>query len=222
MRAVVFDFGGVMTTCAMPVSAKEIVDEKGLPWQAVTEAFGKHRRDYDIGDISVGEFYGRAWRDAGIEVDPETEARIEEADTVSFLGRNTRTLEWMRNLKAKGLLIGILTNMPHELAPRFRETFHDYIALADTLVVSSEVHLVKPMPEIYRLVEKNLGVAAEEIVFVDDSRVNCEGAERVGWRTVRFESNEQAESALHQIGGRLPAANLTQHNRCEERQKQQI
>ena len=196
MRAVVFDFGGVMTTCAMPVLVKEIIDEKGLSWQAVTEAFGRHRRDYDLGDISVGEFYRRAWHDAGIKVDSETEARIEEADTASFLGRNTRTLEWMRRLKDNGLLIGILTNMPHELAPRFREMFHDYIALADTLVVSSEVHLVKPMPEIYRLMETKLGVGPGEIVFVDDSRVNCEGAERVGWRAVRFESNEQAESAL--------------------------
>ena len=196
MRAVVLDFGGVMTTCAMPVLVKEIIDEKGLSWQAVTEAFGRHRRDYDLGDIPVGEFYRRAWRDAGIEVDPETEARIEEADTASFLGRNTRTLEWMRSLKAKGLLVGILTNMPHELAPRFRETFHDYIELADALIVSSEVHLVKPMPEIYRLMEEKLGVGPDEIVFVDDSRVNCEGAERVGWRAVRFESNEQVESAL--------------------------
>ena len=206
MRAVVFDFGGVMTTCAMPVLVKEIIDEKGLSWQAVTEAFGKHRRDYDLGDISVGEFYRRAWHDAGIKVDPGTEARIEEADTASFLGRNTRTLEWMRSLKAKGLLIGILTNMPHELAPRFRETFHDYIALADTLVVSSEVHLVKPMPEIYRLMEAKLGVGPGEIVFVDDSRVNCEGAERVGWRVVRFESNEQAEAALQRYNLSNPAA----------------
>ena len=196
IRAVVFDFGGVMTTCAMPVHVKEIIDEKGLPWQAVKDAFGKHRREYDLGDISVGEFYGRAWRDAGIEVDAETASRIEEADTTSFLGRNTRTLDWMRSLKEKGFLIGILTNMPHELAPRFRETFYDYIALADALVVSSEVHLVKPMPEIYKIVEEKLGVGHDEIVFVDDSLVNCEGAERVGWRTVRFESNDQAEAAL--------------------------
>ena len=196
IRAAVFDFGGVMTTCAMPVRVKEIVDEKGLPWQAVMDAFGKFRREYDIGDISVGEFYSRTWREAGVEVDPETMARLEEADTASFLGRNTRTLEWMKSLKDKGLLIGILTNMPHELAPRFREKFHDYISLADTLVVSSEVHFVKPMPEIYALVEKKLGVGPDEIVFVDDSRVNCEGAERAGWRTVRFESNDQAEAAL--------------------------
>jgi putative hydrolase of the HAD superfamily len=196
IRAVVLDFGGVMTTCAMPELVKKIVDEKGLPWQAVMNAFGKFRREYDLGDISVGEFYSRTWREAGIEVDPETAAQIEEADTASFLGRNTRTLEWMRSLKAKGLLIGILTNMPHELAPRFRERFHDYIALADTLVVSSEVHVVKPMPEIYALVEKNLGVGPDEIVFVDDSRINCEGAERAGWRVVRFESNDQVEAAF--------------------------
>ena len=201
IRAVVLDFGGVMTTCAMPEQVRAIADERGIPWEAVQSAFGKYRREYDLGDISVGEFYSRAWRDAGVEVDPETEARIEEADTASFLGRNTRTLEWMKGMKESGLLLGILTNMPRELAPRFREKFADYIALADTLVVSSEVHVVKPMPEIYAIVERSLGVKADEVVFVDDSRINCEGAERVGWRAVRFESNAQAEAALAAIIG---------------------
>ena len=197
--AVVFDFGGVMTTCATPVRVKEIADGAGLPWQAVLDGFSRHRRAYDIGDITVTEFYARTWRDAGVEVDPETEAAIEEADSTSFLHPNMRTLEWMRSLKARGFKIGILTNMPRELAPRFRERFADFIATAGALVISSEVRLVKPMPEIYALVEGQLGVPAAEIAFVDDSPVNCGGAEACGWRTVLFRDNAQAEGDLEGV-----------------------
>ena len=194
--AVVFDFGGVMTTCATPVRVKEIADEAGLPWQAVLDGFARHRRAYDIGDITVSEFYARTWRDAGVEVDPATEAKIEEADSTSFLHPNMRTLDWMRSLKGRGFRLGILTNMPRELAPLFREHFADFIATADALVVSSEVHLVKPMPEIYALVERRLGVPPAEIAFVDDSPVNCGGAAACGWRPVLFKDNAQAESDL--------------------------
>ena len=201
IRGVVLDFGGVMTTCATPERVKEIVEANGLPWRAVMEGFGRYRRNYDIGDISVGEFYERTWRDAGVSVDPAVEREIEEADTSSFLHPNMRTLGWMKELNARGLKLGILTNMPRELAPRFRETFSAFTDLADALVVSSEEHLVKPMPEIYALMERRLGLAPSSLVLVDDSRLNCDGAERAGWRTIVFESNAQAESALGAIVG---------------------
>lgn len=196
IRGVVLDFGGVMTTCATPERVREIVDANGLSWQAVMEGFRKYRRDYDIGDISIGEFYTRTWRDAGVSVDSAVELAIEEADTSSFLHPNMRTLGWMKELKARGLKLGILTNMPRELAPRFREVFSAFTDLADALVVSSEEHLVKPMPEIYALMETRIGLEPSSLVLVDDSHVNCGGAEKAGWRTVVFESNAQAESAL--------------------------
>ena len=52
-------------------------------------------------------------------------------------------------------------------------------------MISAEVHLHKPQPEIYRLAAERLEVAPEECVFVDDLRENCEGAEAVGMTAVR-------------------------------------
>jgi len=196
IRAVVFDFGGVMTTCATPTRVREIVEANALPWQAVLDGFRNHRRAYDIGDISVGEFYARTWRDAGVTVDAAVQAEIELADTTSFLHGSVRTLDWMRELKAQGYKIGILTNMPHELAPHFKSHFADFIALSETTVISSEVHLVKPMRAIYDLVRDRLGVAADEICFFDDSEQNCRGAEEAGWRAIRFACVDQASAAF--------------------------
>lgn len=199
IKATVFDFGGVMTTCATPTRVREIVEANGLPWQAVLDGFGRHRRDYDIGDITVHEFYARSWRDAGVTVDAAVQAEIERADTASFLYPNARTYDWMKSLKARGYRVGILTNMPHELAPHFKERFADFIALAETTVISSEVHLVKPMREIYDRVREGLGVAADEICFFDDSPVNCRGAEDAGWRAIRFQDVGQAAAAFEEM-----------------------
>jgi putative hydrolase of the HAD superfamily len=47
-------------------------------------------------------------------------------------------------------------------------------------VISGEVGLHKPQPEIYRLAADRLGVDAAACVFVDDLRENVRGAEQVG------------------------------------------
>ena len=195
-RGVVFDFGGVMTTCATPVRVKEIVDGLGLPWSAVTRGFERHRRDYDIGDITVAQFYARVWGEAGVAVSAADRAAIEEADTASFLYRDEAALEWMKSLPALGYRLGILTNMPHELAPRFKERFADVIAAAAATVISCEVRLVKPMRGIYDLTASRLGVPPGEILFFDDSAANCRGAEEAGWRAVRYEGLEGAKAAF--------------------------
>lgn len=199
IKAVVFDFGGVMTTCATPTRVREIVEANGLPWQAVLDGFKNHRRAYDLGDITVQEFYERTWRDAGVTVAGDVQSEIEQADTASFLYANEKTYEWMKSLKMRGYKIGILTNMPHELAPHFKTHFAKFIALAETTVISSEVHLVKPMREIYDLVRGNLGAAADEICFIDDSSLNCRGAEDAGWRAIRFENVEQSAVAFEEM-----------------------
>jgi len=198
INAVVFDFGGVMTTCATPTRVREIVEANGLPWQAVLDGFNNHRRAYDIGDITVREFYERTWRDAGVAVDEAVQAEIERADTASFLYANGKTHAWMKELKARGYKIGILTNMPPGFAPLFRKHFADFIALAETTVISGEVHCVKPMREIYDMVRERLGVAADEICFFDDAPANCRGAEEAGWRAIRFENVEQAAAAFEE------------------------
>jgi putative hydrolase of the HAD superfamily len=192
IEGVVFDFGGVMSTCATPVRVKEITDARSLPWQAVVDGFSKYRRLYDLGEISVGEFYDRLWRDAGVEVSAGDRLLIEEADTASFLYGNQKVLDWMRSLKSEGYKLGILTNMPNELAPRFKEHFSDIIAEADALVISCEERLVKPMREIYDLTAQRLGVDASRICFFDDSEMNCRGARDARWQAVRFESLDSA------------------------------
>jgi len=51
-------------------------------------------------------------------------------------------------------------------------------------VISAEVGLHKPQPEIYLLASKRLGVEPEQCVFIDDLRENCAGAEAVGMTAI--------------------------------------
>ncbi|MBE6382210.1 MAG: hypothetical protein E7049_04240 [Lentisphaerae bacterium] len=189
--AAVFDFGGVMTTTTMPERVKPIVASLGLPWEAVEQGFARYRRQMDGDFMSMDEMYSRIWKDAGIEVPPDMQAKILEADRASFLYRNEKTLGWMRELKARGFRIGILTNMPSDFARHFRRVFPDFVELADAMVVSGEVKMFKPQRAIYDLLRERIGLPADALCFFDDVEANCIGAREAGWHAIRFSSNEQ-------------------------------
>ena len=193
IKGVVFDFGGVMTTCTMPERVRPIVDQLGIPWSALEEGFAKYRRLMDGGFMGFDEMYRKIWADAGVTLSEETQEKILEEDLASFLYPNLRTLEWMRSLKAKGFKIGILTNMWADFGVKFRATFPEFIALSDAMVISGEEHMYKPMKEIYDLLRTRIALPAEQLLFIDDAPGNCDGARRAGWKALRFRSNEQVE-----------------------------
>jgi epoxide hydrolase-like predicted phosphatase len=58
-----------------------------------------------------------------------------------------------------------------------RETFDE---MFDAVVISGEVGLRKPQPEIYLMAAGRIGLQPSDCVFVDDFRVNVEGAEAIG------------------------------------------
>ena len=63
IKAVVFDFGGVMTTLTMPERVKALAAEKGIDWDAIVRGFAAHRLRFDSGELAPAEFYGRVWDD---------------------------------------------------------------------------------------------------------------------------------------------------------------
>ena len=79
VKAVVFDFGGVMTTTTMPERVKPIVDGLGLPWSAIEAGFGRYRRLMDASLISMAAMYDLIFADAAIAVDPAALAKAEAA-----------------------------------------------------------------------------------------------------------------------------------------------
>jgi len=193
ISGVVFDFGGVMTTSTMPERVRKCVREFGIDWAPLEAGFARYRRLMDGGFITLEQMYDLIWADADITLTDEMKARILEEDFASFLDdyRNLKTLAWMKELKAAGYRIGILTNMPPAMAPRFKKVFADFIALADAMVISGEERMFKPQRRIYDLLAERIGLKPEELCFIDDVESNCDGARRLGWKAVQFENNEQ-------------------------------
>jgi epoxide hydrolase-like predicted phosphatase len=73
--------------------------------------------------------------------------------------------------------------------------------LFDTAVISAEVGLHKPQPEIYRLAAERLVVGPEECVFVDDLRENCAGAEAVGMTAILHRDAAESIQRIEELFG---------------------
>ena len=200
VEAVVFDFGGVMTTSTMPMRVCELAERKGVDWEVIRRGFDAHRLDYDAGRISLRELYGRVWSDAGITMDAATTAEFMDADERSWRYRNERTLAWMKSLKGRGYRIGILTNMAPKFArEHFRTCFADFIAVADAVVISGDEGIVKPQREIYDLLRERIRLPASALLFVDDLEKNVAAARAAGWQAIRFRTNDQVEAEFEKL-----------------------
>jgi putative hydrolase of the HAD superfamily len=179
MRALIVDFGGVLTTSIWPAFA-EFCEAEGLKPDAVRELFRDDAealgllRKLETGELQAEEFEPRFGALLGVA---DTEGLIERL--FAGLRPDERMIGAVRAARGAGVRTGLISNSwglgIYERAPT---------DLFDAAVISGEVGLHKPQPEIFRLACERLGVEPIESVFVDDLRENCAGAEAVGMTAV--------------------------------------
>jgi putative hydrolase of the HAD superfamily len=180
MNGLLLDFGGVLTTNVFD-SFREFCVAEGLDPDAVKRLFREEPRALELvrgletGSISeddFGERFGELL---------EVQQRAGLVDRMfGSLREDEEMLAAVRRARAAGIRTGLVSNSMG--AGRYdRSTFGE---LFDGVVISGEVGLHKPQPEIFLLGAERAGVEPEACVFVDDLRENCEGAEAVGMTAV--------------------------------------
>jgi epoxide hydrolase-like predicted phosphatase len=199
--AVLFDFGGVLTTSVWD-SFAAFLRREGLDPEAIKKLFRsdpealRDLRGLETGVLTEGEFETKLGRRLGLE-DPE--GLIDSM----FAGMRPDELivTAVKEIRAAGLLTGLITNS-WSTAHYDREMLGE---LFDVAVISAEVGLHKPQPEIYRLAAERLGVQPAECIFVDDLRENIEGAEAVGMTGLRHRNTQETIAKLAELTG-IPLA----------------
>jgi 2-haloacid dehalogenase len=113
----------------------------------------------------------------------------------SIVGMFDGTVEILNQLKQKGYPLYGLSNWSTETYPLAREKYH-FFDLLDEIVLSGDVGHNKPEPEIYHIMLEKIGKPAQECLFIDDSLLNIQQAQKLGFRTIHFESPEQLRESL--------------------------
>ena len=195
--AVLFDFGGVLTT---PVwdSFAAFCRSEGLEPETIRELFRTDPgaladlRGLETGELSEDEFERKFGARLGLK---------DRGHLIDSMFEGMRPLESMveavRGVRAGGVATGLVSNS-------WSVDHYDRDLLArlfDDTVISAEVGMHKPQREIYLLAAERLNVETNACVFVDDLRENCEGAEAVGMTAIRHREPQTTIAALQRLTG---------------------
>jgi len=85
----------------------------------------------------------------------------------------------LKKIKEQGYKTYILSNFAKEL---FNPIFlrNDFFNFFDGMIISHQVHTVKPEPEIYRLLLQKYNLTPTTCLFIDDLQKNIDGAKFFG------------------------------------------
>jgi putative hydrolase of the HAD superfamily len=197
VKGLLVDFGGVLTTNVFD-SFKEFCRAEGLPEDAVKNMFRERGeglellRELETGELTADDFSARFAPLLGVSPDNLVERLF------GGIGPDESMLEAVRRARRAGIKTGLISNSWGDgLAydPALLEQ------LFDAVVISGDVGLHKPQPEIFYLGAERIGVAPEDCVFVDDLRENCEGAEAVGMKAILHRGSARTLPQLQELLG---------------------
>jgi len=191
------DFGGVLTTNVFDAFA-EFCRAEGLAPDTVRDRFmGDPRARGLLGELETGQI-----DEAGFEPRFAALLGLDEAEGLVdrlFAGMvpEPAMLDAVRAARGAGVRTGLVSN-----SWGLHRYDHGSLGeLFDTLVISGEVGIRKPSPEIYSLAAERLGRAPERIVFVDDLPGNLKPARAIGMATVLHRDAATTVAELEQLLG---------------------
>src|SRR5436190_3253197 len=197
MRALLVDFGGVLTTSIWPAFGA-FCEREGLEHDAVRRLFRSDPeamallRGLETGELEPAAFEPRFAALLGLAA---SEGLIERL--FADLRPDESMIAAVRSAHDGGVRTGLISNSWG------RTTYDPELleALFDAIVISGDVGLHKPQPEIYLLACERLGIDPAEAVFVDDLRENIAGAEAVGMVGVLHRDPDETAAKLEEIFG---------------------
>ncbi len=197
IRNIIFDIGNVLTDFGW----KKFLAGKGFDAEMV-------RR------IAKASFASPLWPEADrgvlsqeellrefIKQDPEIEGELRTAfdDIHGMVTAREYAIPWVRSLKEKGYGVYYLSNFSDKAYRECADAL-GFLPYMDGGILSYLVRMVKPDPEIYRLLLSRYSLKAEECVFLDDLQVNVEAARAEGLSGIVFETQKQAQAELAALG----------------------
>jgi putative hydrolase of the HAD superfamily len=203
IRAVVSDFGGVLTTPvvgqfqAFAARAGIAPDELRAVLRAVFAREGAQQPLFELecGRMTEAQFLASLERTLREELGREISC-ADFSDTLwAGLAPNEPMIELMAALRIEGYRMALVTNNVREWESRWR-AMAPIDDIFELVVDSAFVGVRKPDPEIYELTVRRLGVTAQACLFVDDLERNCAAARDAGMRAVVYRDPEQAEREI--------------------------
>jgi putative hydrolase of the HAD superfamily len=198
MKTIFFDFGNVLAFFDHRRATRRFARRSDFSEAEIFAAIygGRLEDDFEAGRIG-GDAFVRAATELICYRGSADEFAREFADIFT---PNEDVVALVPRLRAQGhrLVLASNTNALHY--DFFRRQYADVLRHFHALGVSFEAGARKPFPEFYAHCQRLAGCTAGEALFIDDIRLNVEGARAFGWDAVQYTTFPELVAALRERG----------------------
>ena len=195
IRAVFFDFGGVIQRTEFQAPRQKLAQRFGMEYEDIDNIVfnSPTAKQATLGEVSVEEHWQAVAKRLKVG-----KKEIADIENEFFAGDviDRSIVEYVRSLRPRfktGLISNAWSDMRGYL---LRQKIDDAF---DTLTISAEVGAAKPAAKIYLLALEQAQVKAEAAVFVDDVPANLEACEAVGMKGILFRDPLKALTELKKL-----------------------
>jgi putative hydrolase of the HAD superfamily len=205
IEAVIFDFGGVLTTSPFEAFAK-FEAERGLPADIIRRVNAANHLENAWAKFERAEVDIEAFDELFAAESLALGAEIRGKDILPLLYGELRPemVEALRRVKAKFKTGCITNNLPsNSTASQSGRALYvaEVMTLFDHVIESAKIGMRKPDPRIYRMMTEALGVNPTACVYLDDLGVNLKPAREMGMTTIKVLNAQQAIAELAEVTG---------------------
>lgn len=198
IRAIIFDFGGVLVRTEDQTGRLRAAARLGVsPQELYAAVFDSPvAAQATLGRAPAEAVWAHVQERFGLDADELARLR---ADFWAGDRLDETLVAFMRSLRPAfktGILSNAWSDGRHIIAERF-----GLAQAVDDIIVSAEVGIAKPDARIFRLAAARLGVEPDQAIFVDDFPANIEGARAVGMYVVHFKQADQAMAEVRALIG---------------------
>jgi putative hydrolase of the HAD superfamily len=199
IRAVIFDYGMVLTGQPIQAAHEGMVRITGLPLDEFEKFYWTDRHAYDEGKLSGTMFWQKFREATGLALTDQQLDELNQLDGKMWTTSDPEMLAWHDQLRARGIRTAILSNMGDSVLEHIEREFA-WIHGFDALVWSYQLGMAKPAPDIYRHALEKLGTRPAETLFLDDKQVNIDAARELGIEGLLFTDIDQLRRDLVRSG----------------------
>ena len=189
IRAIVFDLGGVLIDLDYDSCVRSFREILG--YERITELLDLYHQKGIYGDMEGGlvtadEFRAEILKESRPGCVP---ADVDRAMAGLLIGMDPRKVPLLEKLAEKYPVYGLSNNNEisvirmHEI---YEENGLDWQKVFRKEFLSCRMKLLKPSREIFDAAAAEIGFPPAEILFVDDSQTNVDGARAAGWQAVLY------------------------------------
>lgn len=186
IKNIIFDMGNVLLDYNPDAAMQMLgINEKAKP-VIMKELFGGNEWvQLDLGNISVDEAFENIKQRIPEEYHTDLRKCIDGWDVCMVPVEGAK--DFCEFVKSNGFGVYILSNAHKSFYSYFPRYFD--LDFFDGVVVSADVHTVKPDIKIYKHLLEKYSLKAEECLFIDDRADNVDGALKAGMKAVQFKND---------------------------------